>query len=109
MSAYTVETFSAGDGYAWRYRRYEPTQPTRAHIVCIHGIQSHAGWYEHSCQALAAAGFRVSFLDRRGSGLNQEARGDAPGFRRLLDDLADFLRPLRERPAAPEVPVFLVA
>ena len=34
----------------------------------------------------------VSFLDRRGSGLNEQARGDAPGFRRLLDDLAEFLR-----------------
>jgi alpha-beta hydrolase superfamily lysophospholipase len=70
--------------------------------VCVHGIQSHAGWYEHSCTRLSRAGFAVSFLDRRGSGLNTADRGDAPSFRRLLDDLAEFLRPLPR-------PVFLVA
>jgi alpha-beta hydrolase superfamily lysophospholipase len=47
----------------------------------------------------------VSFLDRRGSGQNSEARGDTPSFRRLLDDLAVFLRPLRQQ--APSLPIFL--
>jgi alpha-beta hydrolase superfamily lysophospholipase len=60
----------------------------------LHGIQSHGGWYEQSCRALAAAGYSVSFLDRRGSGLNDEHRGDGPSFRRLLDDVAEFLTPL---------------
>src|SRR5438270_8631617 len=88
--AFTIEEHVAGDGYRWRYRRYEPAAP-RAHVVCIHGIQSHAGWYEPSCTRLRDAGFRVSFLDRRGSGLNEQDRGDTPSFRRLLDDLAEFL------------------
>ena len=51
----------------------------------MHGIQSHAGWYEHSCRRLSEVGFAVSFLDRRGSGQNTEGRGDTPSFRRLLD------------------------
>src|SRR5262249_5923744 len=38
------------------------------------------------------AGYAVWFLDRRGSGLNNQARGDAPSFQRLLDDVAEFLR-----------------
>jgi alpha-beta hydrolase superfamily lysophospholipase len=71
----------------------------------VHGIQSHAGWYEFSCQRLAEAGFAVSFLDRRGSGQNHEARGDTPSFRRLLDDIAEFLRPMRHQ--EPSVPIFL--
>lgn len=71
----------------------------------VHGIQSHAGWYEHSCRRLGEAGFAVSFLDRRGSGLNAEARGDTPSFRRLLDDIAEFLRPLRQQ--EPALPIFL--
>jgi alpha-beta hydrolase superfamily lysophospholipase len=100
-----METFTAGDGYAWRYRRYATAGAPRARVVCIHGIQSHGGWYEHSCTRLSQAGFAVDFLDRRGSGMNQGKRGDAPGFRRLLDDLAEFLKPLRQA----SQPVFLVA
>jgi alpha-beta hydrolase superfamily lysophospholipase len=103
---YTVETHTAGDGYRWRLRRYDPPGSPRAHVVGIHGIQSHAGWYEHSCTALSRAGFAVYFIDRRGSGMNEGARGDAPGFRRLLDDLAEFLRTLRD---GPRRPVFLAA
>ncbi len=87
----TIEEFKAGDGCTWRYRRYPAVGTPRAEVVFIHGIQSHGGWYEHSSASLAQAGFNVYFLDRRGSGLNQSARGDAPSFRRLLDDLAEFL------------------
>src|SRR5262249_43425438 len=106
QTAYTIETFTAGDGYRWRYRLYRPSGRPRAHVACIHGIQSHGGWYEHSCSSLSQAGFVVSFLDRRGSGLNQEQRGDAPGFRRLLDDLAEYLQSLRGGDLL--LPVFLV-
>jgi alpha-beta hydrolase superfamily lysophospholipase len=104
LAEYKVETFTAGDGYAWQYRRYACATP-RAHVVCVHGIQSHSGWYEYSCTRLSRAGFTVSFLDRRGSGMNREGRGDAPSFRRLLDDLAEFLLVVR----AEGRPVFLLA
>jgi alpha-beta hydrolase superfamily lysophospholipase len=104
MPSFNLGTLTATDGYVWRFRRYEPAQTPRSHLVCIHGIQSHAGWYEKSCSAYAAAGHRVSFLDRRGSGMNLEARGDAPGFRRLLDDIAEFLKIVRQE----NMPVFLL-
>jgi alpha-beta hydrolase superfamily lysophospholipase len=104
-ASFTIESFTASDGYRWRYRRYLPDGPPRAHVIGIHGIQSHGGWYEHSCERLRAAGFAVSFLDRRGAGLNPQDRGDTPSFRRLLDDLAEFLR--QPLPGAP--PVFLIA
>ena len=103
----SLETFTAGDGYRWRYRRYAAVGSTRARIVCIHGIQSHGGWYENSCTRLSQMGFEVFFLDRRGSGLNTQDRGDTPSFRRLLDDLAEFLKPLHAQ--ADGTPVFLLA
>jgi alpha-beta hydrolase superfamily lysophospholipase len=94
-SNHTVETFTASDGYRCHYRRYVPAaeraKSPRAHVVCLHGIQSHAGWYEHSCTRLSQAGYLVSFLDRRGAGLNEQDRGDTPSYRRLLDDIAEFL------------------
>jgi alpha-beta hydrolase superfamily lysophospholipase len=92
---YVVATFTTSDGYRCHYRRYVPSAEgaiiPRAHVVCIHGIQSHAGWYEHSCTRLSQAGYLVSFLDRRGAGLNEQDRGDTPSYRRLVDDIAEFL------------------
>jgi acylglycerol lipase len=112
VPAYTVESFTAGDGYRFHYRRYAPRTESvaspRAHVVCIHGIQSHGGWYEYSCAQLSEAGYLVSFLDRRGAGLNQQARGDTPSYRHLLDDIAEFLESIRPQstpsPQATESP-----
>jgi alpha-beta hydrolase superfamily lysophospholipase len=90
----TVHNFTAGDGYTWKYRRYQSAGSPLAEIVGLHGIQSHGEWYKRSCEELAAAGYAVSFLDRRGCGLNVQDRSDAPSFRRLLDDVAEFMRGL---------------
>jgi alpha-beta hydrolase superfamily lysophospholipase len=117
QASYTVETFKTSAGYACRYRRYTPRSPLlRAHLICIHGIQSHAGWYEHSCLQLSEAGYLVSFLDRRGAGLNMQDRGDTPSYRRLVDDIAEFVQSLRSQgapdhhsPLTTSPPVFLLA
>ncbi len=105
-----LKTFATSDGYRHVYRHFDakekpigprsrsnmvldlnlPVEP-RGTIVFVHGIQSHGGWYPRSCAKLAEAGFDVFFLDRRGAGLNRENRGDTPSFRRLLDDIAEFI------------------
>jgi len=90
----TLHTATASDGYRSHYRRYAPPAEPVGRMVFVHGIQSHGGWYAQSCSQLAAAGYEVYFLDRRGCGLNAEARGDTPSFRRLLDDVAEFVRTL---------------
>jgi len=105
----TIDTFTASDGYVLRFRRYEPPGEPRGIVVSLHGIQSHGGWYEYSCNKLKAAGYRVLFCDRRGSGLNENARGDTPSFGRLLDDLAEFLRSPVVRNGGRHVPIFLAA
>jgi alpha-beta hydrolase superfamily lysophospholipase len=81
----------ASDGYEWHYRRYAAKGELRARLIVLHGIQSHGGWYPRSCSQLANAGFEVNFLERRGCGLNDVKRGDAPSFRRLLDDIGEFI------------------
>jgi alpha-beta hydrolase superfamily lysophospholipase len=106
VTGWTQETYTAGDGYRWAYRRYPAAGAARGRVVCLHGIQSHAGWYEHSCRRLADASHDVYFLDRRGAGANREARGDSPHFRRLLDDVAELLDRLKKT-EAPR-PTFLV-
>jgi alpha-beta hydrolase superfamily lysophospholipase len=88
-----IRTFTASDGYEWRYRRYQPDGEPRGRVVYIHGIQSHGGWYTASSEYLARQGYVVEFLDRRGSGLNDSQRGDAPSWARLVDDIAEFALP----------------
>jgi len=88
----------SSDGYACAVRRFEPAGPPRGHLVVLHGIQSHGGWYLESAQALCNQGWSLSLLDRRGCGLNSIARGDCPSFRRLLDDVAELIGPSNVRP-----------
>jgi alpha-beta hydrolase superfamily lysophospholipase len=109
--AFSVGEHSSSDNYRWKYRRYGAPQTPRASVVFVHGLQSHAGWYDYSCTELSQAGYDVYFLDRRGAGMNEQERGDAPSFRRLLDDVAEFLTALpRTVPRGHSVgrlPVFL--
>ena len=85
----------ASDGYPFYFRHYPPAGIPRTRLVFVHGIRSHGGWYERSCRVLASADSDVYFLDRRGAGLNTAYRGDTPSFRRLLDDVAEFVQRLR--------------
>ena len=90
-----LAAFRASDGYSFYYRRFVPQGEARARLVFLHGVRSHGGWYGRSCVEFARRGYEVLFLDRRGSGLNTAHRGDAPSFRRLLDDVAEFVQSLR--------------
>ncbi len=89
--------FRASDGYRFYVRRFAPPQRPLARLVFVHGIRSHGGWYTRSCAEFAARGYEVFFLDRRGAGLNSTRRGDTPSFRRLLDDVVEFVQDLRSR------------
>jgi len=100
-----LSQFAASDGYRFYARHYPAAGAPRARLVFVHGIRSHGGWYARSCAALAAAGFDVFFLDRRGAGLNTAHRGDTPNFRRMLDDVAEFVQSLRAERGG--LPVFV--
>jgi alpha-beta hydrolase superfamily lysophospholipase len=102
----TVETYNATDGYQLHYRHWQPANAPRVRVVCLHGIQSHSGWYLHSSSRLCEAGYEVTFLDRRGSGLNTNNRGHVDNFQVLLDDLVLMLS--RVRIAEPRRPVVLI-
>ena len=86
-----ARNFVTSDGYDFAWDEFAPPGEPRGRVVVVHGIRSHAGWYAGSCQKLAAAGYEVCFLERRGAGRNTAARGDAPGFRRLRQDIVEFV------------------
>jgi alpha-beta hydrolase superfamily lysophospholipase len=73
----------------------------------LHGIQSHAGWYDASCRHLSSQGFDVFFVDRRGSGMNTEDPGFCRGVGQLCDDVTWSVEHVRTH--CPGLPVFLVA
>ena len=98
--------YRASDGYEFLARRYPAAGRPRARLVMLHGVRSHGGWYTRSCERFAAAGYEVHFLDRRGAGANTSRRGDAPSFRRLLDDVGEYVQ--HERRSRPWLPTVLV-
>lgn len=99
MSDGLVRSIVASDGYQLHFR-YRPVPQPRGAVVVLHGIQSHAAWYDYSSAALAQAGYAVYFADRRGSGLNAQDRGHADHGERLLNDVRQLLQVVRrEQPA----------
>jgi acylglycerol lipase len=91
-----VREYTAADGARLKYRHYRPAGVPRAYIVGVHGIQSHSGWYEWSSSRLAAAGCDVRFLDRRGSGMNEDERGHADSAEVLVRDVLQMVTGLRQ-------------
>jgi acylglycerol lipase len=86
-----VDFYEASDGRRLAVRVWDTVDPPRARAVFLHGVTSHGGWYNRSCQHLAHAGAEVHFLDRRGSGLNHEHPGDVDRWQTWLDDVAIYL------------------
>jgi acylglycerol lipase len=97
-------TFEASDGYPFHVGLWPAAPPIKGRVVVLHGVQSHSGWYHSLGRSLATAGYQASFPDRRGSGPNLRDRGHAPSGRRLVRDIAEWLKSLRdEQPSLPIV------
>lgn len=82
-----TEGWLCREGQPRLFRRIWRAAPCRAVVVRLHGIESHAGWYEESSLALARRGFTVHFVDRRGAGRSEGARGDVDHWSTWLADL----------------------
>lgn len=93
----SIRTFLMSDGYRLHARHWMPAGRAKARIVALHGIQSHSGWYEYSSRKLCEAGYELFFVDRRGSGLNEPARGDTPHEERWISDVVQVLGEVRSR------------
>ena len=89
-----IDFYTARDGRRLAVRVWNGIDPPRARVVLLHGITSHGGWYDRSCRHLYDCGFEVHFLDRRGSGLNAETRGDVDRYQTWLDDVTTYLERL---------------
>jgi alpha-beta hydrolase superfamily lysophospholipase len=91
-----IDFYEAADGRRLALRVWQTAGDPRAHAVFLHGVSSHGGWYTRSCEHLSRGGIFVHFLDRRGSGLNQEGAGDIDQWTTWIDDVAVYLKQLRD-------------
>ena len=94
-----VHTYLAPDGQELAYLyHHQPDRDARVALVYLHGIESHAAWFDEAADLLAQRGYDVYCVDRRGSGMNRENRGIASGdiedYDTWLEDLRAFIHPL---------------
>ncbi|MEE8525544.1 MAG: alpha/beta fold hydrolase [Thermoanaerobaculia bacterium] len=111
----TAETLAltSADGTRLHASLFEAERPL-AGLLLVHGMQSHAGWYEASgtADALARAGVTCLAYDRRGSGRSGGRPGDTTRPGDMLADLAatrDALRRSLDEAGAPDAPLHALA
>jgi pimeloyl-ACP methyl ester carboxylesterase len=82
-----IAEIQARDGYRLKYRVWTRAGAgPRATLLLLNGIMSHSLWFAPLAPALLDAGFKLVGADRRGTGENDAARGDAPSGKALIDD-----------------------
>ena len=104
-------TYTAGDGTELPMRVWPPPEKVPgtffarpAALVCLHGIQSHSGWYEASSRRLAEAGVAVYQIERRGSGRDaRHERGHVDKAETWLEDVARAAELARDETGAGSV------
>ncbi len=95
------ETYRGADGKEMGYIAYRHSAPAaRTALVYLHGIASHAGWFDNAAGMLFHKGYDVFCLDRRGSGVNRENRGFLSGhidrYETLIQDVRSFYELIKQ-------------
>ncbi len=86
-----LRSVECADGYLLRYRTWLPAGMPRGTLVLLNGVMSHSGWFQPLAGPITGAGLKLVGADRRGTGLNKDARGDAPSAGALIDDLTRII------------------
>ena len=81
--------YKTRDGKLLSFRKWNGIKDV---IVYLHGIESNSAWFAPFASRLNEDGFILYGIDRRGSGLNKEDRGDIKDYNVFLDDIEDALK-----------------
>lgn len=86
----------------WQPQPEQTGTPCKGVICLVHGLGEHSGRYAHIATALMQAGYALLAPDLRGHGRSAGARGDAPSYAALIEDISLLLAQAASRfPAAP--------
>ncbi|MCB1207980.1 MAG: alpha/beta fold hydrolase [Verrucomicrobiales bacterium] len=98
-----AESAESQSALCWRAHGQE-----EAILLCLHGIQTHAGWFELLGEEMATRHTTTYALNRRGSGPNGASRwrGDIDDWHRWIDDIRTAATEIQKR--HPGVPLYLV-
>src|SRR5437660_223052 len=86
-----IKTAVCEDGYRLRYRLWPAAGSTAGSMILVNGMMSHSGWFRDLAHLLTGCQLDVVGADRRGSGLNECDRGDAPSRQILVSDLCRII------------------
>lgn len=82
----SILNIAAENGITVPARLFGP-EGSRTPVLMVHGLQSHSGWFSQSAAFVASLGHPVYVIDRRGSGMSQDTRGDSKNFMGWLADI----------------------
>lgn len=86
-----LQSYTARDGTALGYRRWESGREGAPLVVAVHGSGWHGAQFAALGAGLAVAGFDVVAPDLRGHGPAPARRGDVDYIGQFEDDLADLI------------------
>ena len=98
-------TFESSDGLPLAGRVWRGAADVRSAVALVHGYAEHSGRYAHVAEYLTQRGHAVYAYDGRGHGRSPGRRAFVRSFGQCIDDLAVFLRRVREM--QPGRPCFL--
>jgi alpha-beta hydrolase superfamily lysophospholipase len=87
-----IRSVKCADGYVLHYRRWSSAVAPSAVLVLLNGVMSHSGWFQPLADQLVPFGLTLVGADRRGTGMNERARGDAPSAKLVVDDVLQIVR-----------------
>ncbi|MBX9724777.1 MAG: lysophospholipase [Candidatus Obscuribacterales bacterium] len=101
-----TEWLSCADGSKLFVRCWQAEMPL-ATVLYLHGIEGHSLWFKETAEFLQDRGISILAVDRRGSGMSQEKRGDCKNWQVLIDDTRVALNFAKQK--AGSNPLFLMA
>lgn len=96
VAAPRLASTTAPDSYPLWARIWDGNPEPAARVVLLHGIVSHGGWYLRTGRLLAEAGMENHLLDRRGSGVHLDRRGDVDHWQTWPADVERYLQTLAQ-------------